>query len=137
MSRLTHDLGRLLSTALGLESEAFEKYLKLHVSSLDSNWYPPQLGEILPGKSETITHIDFSLFTILSTDSEPGLQVRDHDGTWHSLTAPTGTYIVNIGDAMNRITNDRWRATYHRVVNPAEDRRSHGRMSIPFFVMPG
>jgi isopenicillin N synthase-like dioxygenase len=136
MGRLAHDLGRLFALALGLRPDALDEYLDLHVSNLDANWYPPQPQAPVAGQVRSRTHIDFSFFTILSTDGEPGLQVRDHDGVWHSLTSPAGTFIVNLGDVMNRITNDRWRATYHRVLNPPDDRRDQGRVSIPFFVTP-
>jgi isopenicillin N synthase-like dioxygenase len=136
MSRLAHDLGHLFAVALGLPGHGLEEYLDLHISNLDANWYPPQPEPPEPGQVRSRTHIDFSFFTILSTDGEPGLQVRDHDGVWHSLTAPAGDYIVNLGDVMNRVTNDRWRATYHRVLNPPDGQSERGRVSIPFFVTP-
>jgi isopenicillin N synthase-like dioxygenase len=137
MEDLAQTLGRLFAVALDLPTDAFGRYLDDHVSNLSANWYPPQLAEPLPGQVRSRTHIDFSFFTILSHDDAPGgLEVRDHEGVWHSLTATPGTYVVNLGDVMNRLTNDRWKATYHRVVNPPAEARHRGRVSIPYFVTP-
>ena len=53
------------------------------------------------------------------------------------MTAPAGTFVCNIGDLMQRWTNDRWISTMHRVVNPPrEAARGNRRLSIPFFFQP-
>jgi isopenicillin N synthase-like dioxygenase len=62
--------------------------------------------------------------------------VRAHDGRWHAIPAIPGAYVVNLGDIMNRLTDDRWRATFHRVVNPPDTQRHRGRISMPYFVTP-
>jgi isopenicillin N synthase-like dioxygenase len=135
MERLAADMGRLFAAALHLPADAFDPYLDQHISNLNTNWYPPQPTDPLPGQVRSRTHIDFSLFTILYQDDTPGgLEVRDRAGTWHALAAVPGTYVVNLGDVMNRLTNDRWKATFHRVVNPPAEARHRGRISIPYFV---
>jgi isopenicillin N synthase-like dioxygenase len=137
MERLAADMGRLFAAALELPGDAFTPFLADHVSNLNCNWYPPQETEPLPGQVRSRTHVDFSLFTILYQDDAPGgLEVRDRQGTWHGLAAVPGTYVVNLGDVMNRLTNDRWKATFHRVVNPPVEARHRGRISIPYFVTP-
>jgi isopenicillin N synthase-like dioxygenase len=45
-----------------------------------------------------------------------------------------GELVVNIGDMLQRLTNGVLRSTSHRVVNPAPDRASHARYSMPFFL---
>jgi len=46
-------------------------------------------------------------------------------------------FIVNIGDMMQRWTNDRWMSNLHRVVNPpAGQRKGSRRMSIGYFLHP-
>lgn len=137
MERLAADMGRLFSAALDLRPDAFDRYLDNHISNLNANHYPAQETEPLPGQVRSRTHIDFSLFTILYQDDAPGgLQVRDREGAWHALAAVPGTYVVNLGDVMNRLTNDRWKATFHRVVNPPPELRHRDRISIPYFVSP-
>jgi len=135
MERLAADMGRLFAAALAMPSNAFDQFLDDHISNLDCNWYPPQQAEPLPGQVRSRTHVDFSLFTILYQDDAPGgLEVRDRDGTWHALAKIPGAYVVNLGDVMNRLTNDRWKATFHRVVNPPPETRHRDRISIPYFV---
>ncbi len=59
--------------------------------------------------------------TILAmTDALGGLEARAVDGGWVPVTAQPGEVVINIGDLMARWTNDRWRSTLHRVVNPPD-----------------
>jgi len=56
------------------------------------------------------------LFTILPSQSEDGLQVLNRGNMkWIRLNPPPGTIILNTGDYMQRITNDRLPSTTHRV----------------------
>lgn len=43
---------------------------------------------------------------------------------------------VNIGDMMQYWTNDRWRSTVHRVINPPSQSKSTRRQSLVFFHTP-
>ena len=53
------------------------------------------------------------------------------------MPAIPGTFVVNLGDLMARWTNDRWRSTLHRVVNPPRDAQgSTRRQSMAFFHQP-
>ena len=50
------------------------------------------------------------------------------------MTPKAGELAVNIGDMLQRLTNDRLPSTTHRVVNPAPERRGFARYSMPFFL---
>ena len=65
---------------------------------------------------------------------EAGLQLLDRDGDWLPVTPKPGELAVNIGDMLQRLTNGVLRSTSHRVVNPAPDRASHARYSMPYFL---
>ncbi|OQS06104.1 hypothetical protein THRCLA_01840 [Thraustotheca clavata] len=76
-------------------------------------------------------HSDFGLLTLLSTDTEPGLQI-EKDGQWIDVPYVENAFIVNIGDLAERWTNGLFRSTRHRVVNTT----GRERYSIPFFFEP-
>ncbi len=58
----------------------------------------------------------------------------DKQGNWRPVTPKPGELAVNIGDMLQRLTNNRLPSTTHRVVNPASERRGHSRYSMPFFL---
>lgn len=94
---------------------------------------PPQAGQLRYG-----AHHDYGGLTILHQDDAPGgLQVCDKSGVWRDVPHRPGAFIINVGDLLSRWTNDRWRSTLHRVVNPPRDARgSTQRLSVVFFTGP-
>lgn len=57
-----------------------------------------------------------------SADNTPGgLQLQMKDGTWRDVAIPEDCFTINLGDLMQRWTNDRWKSTVHRVVPPPVD----------------
>ena len=84
-------------------------------------------------------HSDYGVLTILRTDDAPGgLQVRTRDGRWSGVPHIPSSFVINIGDAMMRWTNDRWISTRHRVVNPpVNPGQPTRRQSIAYFHNPG
>ena len=68
--------------------------------------------------------------------SAEGLQVKRKDGKWIPITALAEQIVVNVGDMMERLTNNRLRSTIHRVVNPPREKMNTSRYSIPFFMHP-
>jgi isopenicillin N synthase-like dioxygenase len=81
-------------------------------------------------------HEDVDLFTILPASRTDGLQVWNHrSGKWVRMKAPMGSIIINTGDYMQRISNDRFPSTTHRVGKPSDgSHRSEPRISFPIAV---
>lgn len=75
------------------------------------------------------SHTDLQCFTLLWQDYVGGLQVLTKDGEWVKAPPIPGTLVVNIGDFLMRLTNDRFKSTVHRVYN----RTTADRYSMPFF----
>lgn len=119
--------GRLLATmavGLGLDEQWFAPLIDRHTSALRALDYPPR-ADVQPGQFGASAHTDYGTLTILLADpKEPGLQVQAADGSWHDAMPAPGSFVVNLGDAMARWTNDRWRSTMHRVLVPAGRRQS-------------
>jgi len=63
-----------------------------------------------------------------------GLEVLDPGGSWVGVEPVRGAFVINIGDLMARWTNDRWRSTLHRVVDPPDPAAANARrQSMPYF----
>jgi isopenicillin N synthase-like dioxygenase len=77
------------------------------------------------GRLGASAHTDYGTLTILLADPVVGgLQLQSSGGGWHDIEAMPGSFVVNLGDAMARWTNDRWRSTMHRVQIPPSRRQS-------------
>ena len=75
------------------------------------------------------SHTDMQAFTLLWQDMSGGLQILSAQGDWIEATPIEGTIVVNIADFLQRLSNDRFRSTVHRVYN----RQAASRFSMPFF----
>jgi isopenicillin N synthase-like dioxygenase len=65
-----------------------------------------------------------------------GLQVMNHDGEWIDAIAQPDELMINVGDMLSRLTNNKLKSTIHQVVNPPREMWGTSRYSIPFFMHP-
>ncbi|EYD78314.1 2-Oxobutyrate oxidase, putative [Rubellimicrobium mesophilum DSM 19309] len=124
-----------MAVALHLPENHFDAYLTVPVSALRALHYPATPPSTLPGQQRAGAHTDYGSLTILLPQpGSRGLEIRDpRSGDWIEVTAPPGTFVVNIGDLMARWTADRWVSTLHRVVAiPGQP----ARQSLAFFHQP-
>lgn len=137
MGQLAGSLMRLFAVALALDETFFDDKIDHHFSTCPLNHYPV-VASALPGQLRTGPHTDFGSLTILALDDAPGgLQVALPGSSWADVRPRPDQLIVNLGDMMARWTNDRWRSTVHRVVNPPAERRAESRrMSVGYFLHP-
>lgn len=138
MSALAGRLMRLFALGLGLPEDFFDSRIDQAISALRLLNYPDQPVPPEPGQLRAGAHTDYGSLTILLPQDAPGgLEVQGVDGSWHAVPAVPGGFVINLGDLMARWTNDRWRSTLHRVVNPPPDAAgSTRRQSIAFFHQP-
>lgn len=128
-SELAARLLALMAQGLGLSADYFASLIDRHTSAMRALDYPAGDAAAAAEALGASAHTDYGTLTILMADTtQRGLQVRDEQHIWHDVVPPPGALVVNLGDAMSRWTNDRWRSTMHRVVVP--ERR---RQSIAFF----
>jgi isopenicillin N synthase-like dioxygenase len=79
-------------------------------------------------------HSDYGTITLLwDINGVPGLEVQDIHGNWHHVPYVWNGVVVNIGDLLQRWTNDYFKSTKHRVNN---DYCHVPRFSMPHFVDP-
>ncbi|RAQ58212.1 hypothetical protein COH20_007808 [Aspergillus flavus] len=75
------------------------------------------------------SHTDIQCFTLLWQDNSGGLQVLSAQDEWLDARPIEGTLVVNIGDFLQRLSNNKFKSTVHRVYN----RQPDSRYSMPFF----
>jgi isopenicillin N synthase-like dioxygenase len=135
---LTQRLCRIFALALDLPSDFFIVKTDRHISQLRLMHYPPPVRAPLPGQLRAGAHSDLGMMTLIYSDNHVGgLEVMDLAGNWVAAPPSNDAFTVNLGDLMMRWTNDRWRSTLHRVVNPADDdHRRSNRLSLGMFFIP-
>ena len=81
-------------------------------------------------------HEDINLITLLIGASADGLEVLTRSGDWYPVKAEAKDIVVNVGDMLQRLTNNKLKSTTHRVVNPPRELMKTSRFSVPFFLHP-
>ena len=136
--RLAAGLMRIFAVALEMPEDYFAPLIGKHFSILSAHHYPALTEPPLPGQLRTGEHTDYGALTILATtEARGGLEARRADGAWLPVQPGPGELVVNLGDMMQRWTNDRWVSTLHRVAVPEtlNDATSR-RMSVGYFMHP-
>ena len=122
MSNLASNILRVFALALNLPENWFMNKIDCHGSALRALNYPEMETPPKPGELWASAHTDYGSITILKQDDAPGgLQVMDRDGNWVTVGYTGDSFVINLGDLMQRWTNERWVSTLHRVVNPPVD----------------
>ena len=124
---------RAIARYLDIDAHYFDDAVRDGNSVLRALHYPPQTeptGEHIRAGA----HEDINAITLLLGADEAGLELLTREGQWMPVSPKPGELVINIGDMLQRLTNGRLRSTSHRVVNPAPDRASHARYSMPFFL---
>lgn len=138
LERTGVEMLRAIALYLELPEDYFDEKVKYGNSILRAIHYPPiENPDALPeGAVRAAQHGDINLITLLMGASADGLQVLRRDGKWIPITALPNQLVVNVGDMLARLTNDKLKSTIHRVVNPPKEQMKNSRFSIPFFMHP-
>ncbi|KAJ5548078.1 hypothetical protein N7513_005312 [Penicillium frequentans] len=129
---LSRKMIRIFALALGMPEDYFD--------SVTTRPGADGLFVHYPGTPETVddvsidvgigAHTDFQCVTILWQDMSGGLQVLSASDEWLDAKPIPDTLVVNIGDFLQRLSNNRFKSTVHRVYN----RQTTSRYSMPFFL---
>lgn len=146
MPRLGHELYRAFETAggqlleaialyLGLEHDYFNQRIQHGNSILRSIHYPP-IREEPASAIRAEQHEDINLITLLVGASAGGLELLNSENQWVAIMPEADEIVINVGDMLQRLTNNYLKSTTHRVVNPPREEWHLPRLSIPFFLHP-
>lgn len=103
----------LLSESLGLSSSYLTDIECNQGQIVLGHYYPPcPQPELAIGTSR---HSDSGFLTILLQDEIGGLQIL-HEDQWVDITPTPGAFIVNIGDLLQLVSNDKFFSAEHRVI---------------------
>ncbi len=129
MTELGHRLTENIAASLSLPRDYFRaRYTDDPLILFRIFHYPPLPR---PDVWSVGAHADYGLLTILLQDDVGGLEVKGPDG-WTPVPPIPGTFVVNLGDMLDRLTGGLYRSTLHRVQNPS----NRSRLSFPFFFDP-
>lgn len=123
----THLL-RIFALALGIEETFFDSVATFPMAFVRAIHYPPQ--ETTDGNEPGIAaHTDPAAFTVLCQDTVEALEVLNKNGVWIPAPPIPRTFVINVADYLQFVTNHRFESTVHRAVN----RTGKERYSLPFF----
>lgn len=126
---------RALALHIDLPETFFDDKISCGNSILRPIHYPPVTDAHAPNVRAG-AHEDINFITLLVGASAEGLEVRAHDGSWLPVTTEDDAIVVNIGDMLQRLTNNVYPSTTHRVVNPTTEKVAEPRYSVPYFLHP-
>ena len=130
MEKLSLKLLPIYARALGLPADYFESMFKAPEYYQRCAYYHPE-EHMEEGQYALAPHSDGSFLTLLPMTPVPGLQVMTPSKEWLKVSYVKDALIVNTGQVLNRLSNDRFIATPHRVVNPPMKR-----YALTFFFYP-
>lgn len=126
----------LLALSLDLPADHFVPMYRRANAVVRLLHYPPQPASAQPNQLGAGAHTDWGGITLLLQDDAGGLEVQNAAGDWIVAPPIAGTFVVNLGDLVQRWTNDIYRSNMHRVLNRQGDGVARDRYSVPFFYTP-
>ena len=126
---------KAIAIYLDLGEDYFDQKIHNGNSILRAIHYPPITQE--PESAiRAEQHEDINLITLLVGASAGGLQLQNMEEEWLAITPGENEIVINVGDMLQRLTNNYLKSTTHRVVNPPREEWHMPRLSIPFFLHP-
>jgi isopenicillin N synthase-like dioxygenase len=133
LHRLQSRFLRIVAVGLGVAEDLFDDMLRDGATLSRAVRYPSM--EAAPGADFVwaAEHADINLITALPRATAKGLQVRTQEG-WVDAAPPVGHVIINTGIMLERLTNGRIPAGWHRVM--ADPDQVGDRLSVVQFCHP-
>lgn len=132
VGRVGRDLLHAVAQGLGLAPDFFDSRYGKPLQRTQVVYYPEHPKDAGDDQFGVAPHTDYGCITLLHQDDSGGLQVQDLHGAWVEAPPIAGSLVINVGDLLERWSNDHFKSTPHRVIN----RSGHERFSIATFYDP-
>lgn len=132
------ELLRAIAVYLNLPENYFDNKVHNGNSILRTlHYFPIEDPDSVPADAVRAgAHEDINLITLLIGASADGLELLTRENEWFPVKAHGEDVVVNVGDMLQRLTNNKLKSTTHRVVNPPREQMKNSRYSVPFFLHP-
>ncbi|KAK1557230.1 hypothetical protein Q3G72_020792 [Acer saccharum] len=139
VKKMAYEVLELMADGLGIKPRnVLSRLLKDDKSDscFRLNHYPPSpdwqalSGKNLIGFGE---HTDPQIISVLRSNNTSGLQIFLKDGTWAPVPPDQSSFYLNVGDALQVMTNGRFKSVKHRVLAPETNT---SRLSMIYFGGP-
>ena len=130
-SQISISILKQIEISLNYSTNYFADKFNLPMALLRCNYYPKRSKELTDNDFGIAPHTDYGCLTLLFTDGTPGLEVELPSKKWEPVTAKKNEIIINFGDMLEIWSNQKIRATPHKVIGTNKER-----FSIPFFFNP-
>ena len=117
--------------SLDFSENFFRDKFENPMSLLRCNYYPPRTSTLSSKDFGIAPHTDYGCLTILLTDNNPGLEIKNPSNEWELVLPESDEVIINFGDMLEFWSDKKIKATSHRVYG-----NNNERYSIPFFFNP-
>ncbi|KAM0935580.1 putative (S)-norcoclaurine synthase [Dioscorea sansibarensis] len=121
VKKLANCLLGFMAKNLGLDPAEMAGMLENGAQCVRINCYPP-----CPADKKVLglsPHSDASFLTlVLQVNDVPGLQIR-RNGKWLPIKPLPGTFVANVADALEILSNGKYKSIEHRAVTNAEKER--------------
>ncbi|KAK6919482.1 Isopenicillin N synthase-like, Fe(2+) 2OG dioxygenase domain, partial [Dillenia turbinata] len=106
-------LAGAISESLGLNKDYIEISLCHGLQIVANNYYPPCLE---PDRMLGVSpHSNHEGLVILIQNDVDGLQIK-HGEDWVAVRHIPGTFVVNLGDYLEKLSNGKYKSVEHRAV---------------------
>jgi isopenicillin N synthase-like dioxygenase len=133
LTGLSHKLMATMARGLGLGDSYFvDRYTGSPTVLFRIFNYPAAVAGSTTAQWGTSAHTDSGLLTLLKQDTSGGFQI-EHRDRWLDVPEVPDSFVVKVGDTLERLTGGRYVSAAHRVVEDS----SRARLLMPFFFDPG
>ena len=130
-SEISMNILSMVEYSLNFSNNFFIDKFENPMSLLRCNYYPPRKLDMTNKDYGIAPHTDYGCLTLLLSDQNPGLEIKNPNNDWELVVPETNDIIVNFGDLIEIWSEKKIKATPHRVFGNSKER-----FSIPFFFNP-